>query len=118
MRKVKVTNRWLKESYFNIIVIGYCDLQYLLNYQNAIYYTCGIYGWNSDIYFIDDNTVICTGYRPTGNIRPDYNLIREYNNKAEKIVSWENKASYEEKKIQLQSLLDEFISKVKESKGR
>lgn len=46
---------------------GYCDIQCILHYDNAIAYTCGTYGWNADIYQTDyDNTVIVTGYRPWG----------------------------------------------------
>ena len=107
--KFKTTQKAVKEGYRNIIEIGYCDLQFLLNYETPIAYTCGVYGWNSDIYQIDNNTVIVTGYRPFGNVNVDYKLIREYNKKAGKIVlDW----NIINKKELLGELLNEFVKKV------
>ena len=82
--KIKVSKKEVVESFKNIICIGYCDLQSLLSYIDADYYTSGVYGWNADIYKINNNTVIVTGYRPFGNIR-NYDLVRKYEKKAEKI---------------------------------
>ena len=110
--KVRVTAKQIKSSFSNIICIGYCDLSYLLDKFNANYYTCGVYGWNSDIHIINNNTCVVTGYRPFGNIRPNYETVRKYNKAAEKINSWENKNSYENKKKQLEKLLNDFIKEV------
>lgn len=110
--KFKTTQKAVKEGYRNIIRVGYCDLQYLLYYKNPVAYTCGVYGWNADIYDIGRGSAICTGYRTFGDIRPDYELIREYDKKAKKIVlSWDK---YEHGEIlkMLDELLSEFIKKV------
>ena len=64
MIKIKVTQKQIKEGFKNIICVDCCGLQYLLNYKEPTYYTSGIYGWNADIYVVDHNTVIVTGYRP------------------------------------------------------
>lgn len=108
--KFRTTEKALRNGYSNIICIGYCDLQTLLNYKHPIAYTCGTYGWNADIYEIDNSTAICTGYRPFGNIRPSYELIREYDKQAEKIVY--ASGEYSEKKRRLDEMLRDFIGDV------
>lgn len=110
--KFKTTQKAVKEGYRNIIKVGYCDLQYLLYYKNPVAYTCGVYGWNADIYEIGRGSAICTGYKPFGDIRPDYELVREYDEKAEKIVlSW-NKYEHDEILKMLDELLNEFIERI------
>ena len=110
--KFKTTQKAVKEGYRNIIKVGYCDLQYLLYYKNPVAYTCGVYGWNADIYEIGRGSAICTGYRTFGDIRPDYELVREYDKKAEKIVlSW-SEYKHDEILKMLDELLNEFIEKV------
>lgn len=64
--KFRTTMKKVKSSAI-CYCFGYCDLQSILYYENAVAYTCGTYGWNADIYQTDyDNTVIVTGYRPWG----------------------------------------------------
>ena len=48
-----------------IYKVGYCELQNELKNIEPDYYTCGVYGWNADIYIMSD-FIICTGYRPFG----------------------------------------------------
>lgn len=109
--KLKATQKRVKEVYRHVICIGYCNLQYLLYYRKAFAYTSGVYGWNADIYDMGRGVAICTGYRPFGNIRADYNLQKEYNDKAERIVlSW-GKYEHDEKLKMLDELLNEFIEK-------
>lgn len=50
MNKSQTTQKYIKGIYNNIIVVGYCDLYYLLWAKNADYYNAGVYGWNADIY--------------------------------------------------------------------
>lgn len=107
--KIKITEKQLKNSYKNIISVNYCGLQYLLNRINANYYTAGIYGWKSDVYVIDNNTVITTGYSPIGNIKPEYKIIDKYNAAAEKIIK---KYNYDQQQKKLASLLNDFIKEV------
>ncbi len=68
--KTKVTKRQINDNYPYIVEVGYCDLQTALRNISPSYYTCGIYGWHADIYEIEPNKVIVTGYAPFGNIRP------------------------------------------------
>lgn len=82
--KYKTTMRDVKANYSTIIKVGYCNLQHLLKYFNANAYTCGVYGWNADVYEIDNNTCIVTGYRPFGE-SVNYDTIERYDNAAAKI---------------------------------
>lgn len=77
--KVRVSERFLRTNYGseNIFSLGYCSMQNLLRALDVepLYYTRGIYGWNADIYVIDD-VVICTGYRPIGKKAVKYDELR------------------------------------------
>ena len=109
--KFKTTKAAINNGYYYKICIGYCDLQYLLNYENPVAYTCGIYGWNADIYDLSDitgyNACIVTGYRPWGNIRADYSRNRAAEEKAEKIVH-DYKRDIDERKAELKNILREL----------
>lgn len=49
--------------------VGYCDLQNELSILEPNAYTCGVYGWNADLYYLPYNFTIVTGYRPFGKAR-------------------------------------------------
>lgn len=109
--KHKTTAKAIREGYGKIISIGYCDAQYLLNYQSADAYTCGVYGWNFDLYDIN-GVAICTGYRgmPKG-ITYDYERLKFFEEKAEKIVN-DVSIEYERRKAIVNELLRDFIGEV------
>ena len=103
--KARVTAKQVRASYLNIIQIGYCNAYYLLD-RDPHYYTAGIYGWNADVFHIDQTTAIVTGYRPFGNICPPYELVRKYEQKAE--------ACYKAGKVEkIANLLHEFVKECK-----
>lgn len=99
--KYKTTAKAIKENYYSIISVGYCDLQSLLSYENPVAYTAGYYGWNFDLYDIDGIAIV-TGYRtmPQKNSNANYELIREYEVKSQ--------GKNEEEK---NKLIKEFIAK-------
>lgn len=103
--KTKLTNKQVKAMFPNIKTAGYCDLSFLLNNVEPIAYTCGVYGWNYDVYYIH-GVAIATGYRNMPGERLE--KIREYNEKARFLLSWENKQPYEEKRKSIDELLKEF----------
>lgn len=106
--KIKTTKSAIKQGFYTVISIGYCDLQNLLNYVSPFAYSAGINGWACDYYEIG-NVCISTGYSPIGqSVNSD--LIREYDTKAEKI-KFNNSLDYSEKKVQVTYLLNEFIEK-------
>lgn len=104
--KYKTTAKAIREESANLRSAGYCDLHHLLINHNPIAYTCGVYGWNFDVYEVYGVT-ICTGYRGMPGKRLDG--IAEAEEKASKLLSWENKGiTYEEKREAVENLLYEF----------
>lgn len=114
MNKIRVTKKQIKNSYKNIIEIGYCGAQYLLGGQDARFYTYGVYGWNADVYEINYNTCIVTGYRPFGNIECNYKLLNEYEKKAEKIML-NYSIDYNKRIKKVNNLLEAFIDELMEA---
>ena len=58
------------KKYAHVFSARYCTLSCFLTYETPIAYTCGIFGWNADVYQFDE-LVIITGYRPFGMKIPD-----------------------------------------------
>ena len=105
--KYKTTQKAVINGYWKTIKVGYCSLQYLLYFENPIAYTCGTYGHNSDVFHFG-NKAIVTGYRPFGNVTPEYEVVRAYDQAAEKIV-YNYSIPYEERKELVNMLLADFI---------
>ena len=104
--KYKTTRKAIVNGCFNIKCAGYCDLQYLLQNHPPVAYTCGVYGWNFDVYDVYGVT-ICTGYRGMPGER--LQAIEEYEQKARGVMSWENTAeTFDEKREHVERLLQEF----------
>lgn len=103
--KTKLTNKQVKNMFPKIKSAGYADLQFLLNNIEPVAYTCGVYGWNYDVYIIN-GLAIATGYRNMPGARLEQ--IYEYNEKARQILSWENKQDHDEKRKSIDELLKEF----------
>lgn len=102
--KYRTTVKALREGACNLRCAGYCDLQNLLRTHDANAYTCGVYGWNFDVYEIYGLT-ICTGYRGMPGKRLEG--IAEYEKKADVIWCDYNKP-YEERRKEVEKLLYEF----------
>lgn len=104
--KYKTTAKTIREGSCNPRSVGYCDLQHLLTNHSPNAYTCGVYGWNFDVYDVYGVT-ICTGYR--GMVGPRCEGVAEYEKKAKEIFSWENKEmTYDEKREAVENLLHDF----------
>lgn len=106
--KTKVTKKQVMSYNSNVLAVGYCGLQSLLSRFSPQYYTCGVYGWNADIYEID-NMCICTGYRPFGNIKLDYKELDRVNKEYE--VMKENNPPYEEEINEVKKLLKSLFTR-------
>lgn len=111
---IQVKKKDVINSYYNVICVGYCNLQYLLKCKDAKMYNSGVYGWNAWIYHINNNTCIVTGYRPFGNIRPKHELITKYEEIAKDIVN-KTHLHWNDKNKLLNKLLNEFIDEVIEN---
>lgn len=107
MTRKEITNR------FNYVYsVGYCDLQYLLRYQNKVGSNSGVYGWNYNIYGLDNNQIaICTGYRGMPGERIDSDIIKKYEEKAKKIT-YDYSLKWEDQKKKINKLLEKFIAEI------
>lgn len=105
--KTKITKKAIIGAYRNVIKVGYCDLQDALKGREPNFYTAGAYGWNSDVYVIDNDTVIVTGYRPFGNMELSREVIETLNKCAKSITRYLN---YDLARIYLNNNLDELVS--------
>ena len=113
--KMKSTKKAIVASYNNVICVGYCDLQNLLNCKSPSFYTAGVYGWNADVYDFG-NTAICTGYRPFGNASAPYGLIAYYEKLAEPIA-YDYHMPRAERTQKLDELIQQFIDEVLDNDG-
>ena len=77
--KTQITKKAIMSAYRNVIKVGYCHLQDALKWREPNFFTAGVYGWNADVYVIDGDTVIVTGYRPFGNIELTRSVIDALN---------------------------------------
>lgn len=91
MAKAKVTRKWLNDNYNCIAVY---DVQYLFQSCDAVFYTCGVYGWNFDAWLITDRRgnqyCINAGYRSlitNCSTCHSYEIDRRYNMAASKLSS-------------------------------
>ena len=103
--KAQTTKKAIMNAYENVIKVGYCDMQDALKWREPNFYTAGVYGWNSDVYVINYDTVIVTGYRPFGNIELPRDVIDTLNKCAKSITRYIN---YDLAKIYLKNNLDEL----------
>lgn len=109
--KYKTTKKAINAGYKNKISIGYCNLQFLLRYVDPSAYTSGGDGWHADIYHVNMDTCIVTGYQPFGNIKVPYETQKEFDNKARSIVCDYN-LKYDEQKERVNELLYKFVDTV------
>ena len=103
--KTKITKKAIMNTFRNVIKVGYCDMQDALKCREPYFYTTGAYGWNADVYVIDGDTVIVTGYRPFGNMELPREVIDTLNECAKSITEYYN---YEKAKIYLNDNLEEL----------
>lgn len=107
--KTKTTKKAIMGAFDNVIRVGYCDMQDALKWREPNFYTAGVYGWNSDVYVINSNTVIVTGYRPFGNVELSREAIGAINKCAESIT---RHLEYHSAKTYLRNNLYELASAI------
>lgn len=114
--KYKTTAKAIREGYSKIISIGYCAAQNLLAPFSPTAYTCGIYGWNFDLYEFN-GVAICTGYRgmPRG-ASYDYKRLEFFDKKAEEIRCMKDSDGHflspEEQNKKIREVLRDFLEEV------
>lgn len=111
--KYKATKKQLKDNYYRIIGIGYCNAQYLLNYeQPESYCASDLYGWSCDNYNID-GVLISTGYNyiNSKNIKHiDYDTLKAYEDKAAAVCNGNYDIDYKVKREIVKTILKQFIN--------
>lgn len=107
--KFKTTQKAIKENYRTILKVGYCELQYLLTYEEPQAYTTRQEGWASDVYTFD-TFAISTGYSPFGNYFLDYDLCQKYEKQAKEVLKTD--FNYQSAKNKLYNLLIELKNEV------
>lgn len=108
---IKTTRKALVENFPKALYFGYCEIQYLLYFQEPTFYTCGIYGWNCDGYIVGD-TLITTGYRGMVGDTIPHDIVKEYEQKASRIVN-NYSMDYGTRKEQVSALLCELVKGAK-----
>ena len=90
---------------------GYCDMHHLLYNHSPIAYTCGVYGWNFDVYSVYGLT-ITTGYRNMCGKPIPFDLLTKYERKA-RLITDDWSIPFEKKQQKVEKLLIEFIKALK-----
>ena len=62
MSKLKTSQSKMKTFSPIVLGVGYCELQCLLNYESPIAYAASKCGWVCDLYMINGEYSIVTGY--------------------------------------------------------
>lgn len=105
--KFKVTKKEMKENYSKIIKLGYCSAEALLHFQEPIAYSAGVYGWACD-YYTSGSVIISTGYSPIGNINPDYDVVKKFNDQAREVIS-NYSIPYQDRVDQVNYIFSQFL---------
>ena len=92
--KVKVSRKSVKDNFRNVYQLSMTKAYTIFYGQSPAYYTAGIYGWNCDVYIIDNNTAVTVGYRPFGDLLPEA-IEKDMLKKAERVKE-SNKYNYAE----------------------
>lgn len=110
--KFKTTKKAMKESYHHIVKIGYCNAQFLLQYEEPRAYSERAEGWACDYYDVN-GVLISTGYAPleAKNTKSNYDIVKRYDDAAQ-AISCNYDKTYEERKEEVYALLCEFVKEV------
>lgn len=88
-----------------ILKFSYCELQLIEPYLDKLGYTSGTYGWNADVYYINNAMCLVTGYRAFGNLE-GHKLFKTI--KSDIIKYFEDVKDYELRKNYINNLLNKI----------
>lgn len=109
--EVRLKEKQVKEAFIGVLPLGYCDLYYTLRALGRCGWTCGVYGWNSDIYDLGNGYAISCGYRPIGNMKKPEGIVAKYEKKERKIMDRHYKNWQNRNKALLRNL-DNFVKEI------
>lgn len=107
--KYRTTKNAVKNNFGKVWAVGYCGFSSLLQFESPRAYTCGVYGWNADIYEFG-GVAIVTGYRPFGKDIPQ-DLRKRYEEEAQKVAR-NYGISYEERKRRVSEMLRDMLGEL------
>lgn len=112
MSKYKSTKKAIRSNASKIAMIGYCNAQNLLKFEEPFAYSERAEGWACDYYDID-GVIISTGYAPLANSNThcNYDIVKKYDDQALKITC-DYSLTWEQQKEQITELLHEFIKEI------
>ena len=102
--KLKASKKEFKG--LNVLRVGYCKLQYLLQYKQPFAYSSGVNGWSCDYYDLD-GVIISTGYQPIGK-QVNNEAVATYEDIARKVSS--GALDYKEKEKLIDNLIKDFVN--------
>lgn len=108
--KLKTTKKAMKENTHpdNLISIGYCGAQYLLNSRQPFAYSAGANGWACDYYELEAGVIISTGYSPIGR-QVDVRTLRKY--EAQACNAWSS-GDYDSRCRKVERILKAFVREI------
>ena len=109
--KFRTTQKAIRNGFNKVICVPYCALYNLVEYDDPVAYTVRNVGFGADIYDMGDGVAIATGYAPFGNVKPDYDTMRDYNERAGTITH-DYKLSWDERRERIRTLQKDFITNV------
>lgn len=111
-KNVRTTKKEMKKNYKIIIPIHYCEMYYLLKFENPISHcSSNDYGWRCDNYEISKDVLVSTGYSPIYGIKVDYEKVKKYENLAKEVFSNKN-LTYKQAKQLIKELLSKLIKEI------
>lgn len=111
--RFEVKKKEVFENYPVVLSVGYGRLWSLLRFTPPFGYIVDKYGWRADVYEIDSNTAIVTGYAPFGNVKVSDADAFPWNAKAEEICIDDPEGA----EAEVQRLLHRFAEFIVEKKG-
>ena len=111
--KMKTTKKYMQHIFGrNIISVGYCAVQFLMQGREPMWYTTSrTYGWRADVYNLGDGLAIATGYIPFGDLKLSYDFIQKYETAAAEALSRHDEAEHER-------IFQAFVKAVRNGEGR
>lgn len=106
----RTTQKEIRRSYKKVISVNYCGLQSMLSCMNPIAYTVRAEGWASDIYEVSPDVAISTGYSPSGNVKPAYEVVKKYEDMAADVCN--KTTAFNERSELLKEVIEKFIAEV------
>lgn len=111
--KIQTTIKNIRNNWKKVYRCGYCDLVYIMRYEEPQYYNSGVYGWNCDVYCdYARDIAITTGYRNMAGKSIPHELIKKYSDIAKEICERPFSTPYEEIKNALDQNRENFFDEL------